>query len=118
VTDQSVIEDALRRQEIELPSWAFGNSGTRFKVFAQAGVPRTPEALLVDADALRTAQQNGDVLGANAVLMDAYNTDVRPLLAEVRSDAGLDPDPVAACRRSGYTSYADLLGIELRTVQV
>ncbi len=62
----------------------------------------TAKALLVDADALRTAQQNGDVLGANAVLMDAYNTDVRPLLAEVRSDAGLDPDPVAAYRRSGY----------------
>jgi L-rhamnose isomerase/sugar isomerase len=34
--------------------------------------------------------------------MDAYNTDVRPLLAEVRADAGLDPDPVAAYRRSGY----------------
>jgi len=32
---------ALRRQHIETPSWAFGNSGTRFKVFAQEGVPRT-----------------------------------------------------------------------------
>ena len=30
----------LERQAIELPSWAFGNSGTRFKVFAQPGVPR------------------------------------------------------------------------------
>ena len=45
---------------------------------------------------------SGDVLGANAVFMDAYNTDVRPLLAEVRTDAGLDPDPMAAYRRSGY----------------
>ena len=27
----------LERQAIELPSWAFGNSGTRFKVFAAAG---------------------------------------------------------------------------------
>ncbi len=42
------------------------------------------------------------MLGANAVLMDAYNTDVRPLLAELRADAGLDPDPVAAYQRSGY----------------
>lgn len=33
---------ALRAQKIEVPSWAFGNSGTRFKVFAQAGVPRDP----------------------------------------------------------------------------
>ena len=42
------------------------------------------------------------MLGANAVLMDAYNTDVRPLLAEVRTGLGLDPDPIAAYARSGY----------------
>ena len=34
--------------------------------------------------------------------MDAYNTDVRSLLAEVRQDEGLEPDPVAAYHRSGY----------------
>src|SRR5690349_2658830 len=62
----------------------------------------TAKALLVDRAALRAAQQSGDVLGANAVLMDAYNTDVRPLLAELREDSGLDPDPVAAYHRSGY----------------
>ncbi|MPY98024.1 MAG: L-rhamnose isomerase [Actinophytocola sp.] len=62
----------------------------------------TAKALLVDRDALRAAQLAGDVLGANAVLMDAYNTDVRPLLAELREDMGLDPDPVAAYHRSGY----------------
>jgi L-rhamnose isomerase len=62
----------------------------------------TAKALLVDGDALAAAQANGDVLGANAVLMDAYNTDVRPLLAELREDQGLDPDPVAAYHRSGY----------------
>jgi L-rhamnose isomerase/sugar isomerase len=60
------------------------------------------KALLVDTDALASAQAAGDVLGANAVLMDAYNTDVRPLLAELRRDQGLDPDPVAAYARSGY----------------
>ena len=62
----------------------------------------TAKALLVDADALDAAQRSGDVLGANAVLMDAYNTDVRPLLRQLREDMGLDPDPVAAYRRSGY----------------
>ena len=62
----------------------------------------TAKALLVDREALAAAQQAGDVLGANAVLMDAYNTDVRPLLAEIRSDAGLDPDPLTAYARSGY----------------
>jgi L-rhamnose isomerase/sugar isomerase len=62
----------------------------------------TAKALLVDRAALAAAQQEGDVLGANAVLMDAYNTDVRALLAELRGDMGLDPDPVAAYHRSGY----------------
>ncbi|MEV4538497.1 L-rhamnose isomerase [Asanoa sp. NPDC049518] len=62
----------------------------------------TAKALLVDADALAAAQQNGDVLEANDVLMDAYHTDVRPLLRDLRADLGLDPDPVAAYKRSGY----------------
>ncbi|MHC3467303.1 L-rhamnose isomerase [Streptomyces sp. 7R007] len=62
----------------------------------------TAKALLVDRDALAAAQREGDVLGANAVLMDAYNTDVRPLLAEVREEMGLDADPIAAYRRSGW----------------
>jgi L-rhamnose isomerase / sugar isomerase len=60
------------------------------------------KALLIDQEALSAAQLAGDILGANAVLMDAYNTDVRPLLAEVREEMGLDPDPVAAYHRSGY----------------
>jgi L-rhamnose isomerase/sugar isomerase len=62
----------------------------------------TAKALLVDQAALEAAQRSGDVLGANAVLMDAYDTDVRPLLAEVRSELGLEPDPIAAYVRSGY----------------
>ena len=62
----------------------------------------TAKALLIDTDALASAQACGDVLGANAVLMDAYNTDVRPLLAELRAEQGLDPDPMAAYARSGY----------------
>ena len=40
---------ALAQQTIELPSWAFGNSGTRFKVFAQPGVPRSPFEKIADA---------------------------------------------------------------------
>jgi L-rhamnose isomerase/sugar isomerase len=62
----------------------------------------TAKALLVDAAALAAAQRAGDVLEANAVLMDAYNTDVRPLLAELREEHGLDPHPVRAYQRSGY----------------
>ena len=62
----------------------------------------TAKALLIDRDALRKAQQAGDVLAANAALMDAFNTDVRPLLADLRAGQGLDPDPIAAYHRSGY----------------
>ncbi|HEV7623045.1 MAG TPA: L-rhamnose isomerase [Amnibacterium sp.] len=43
------ITDALATQAIELPSWAFGNSGTRFRVFPQAGVPRDPYEKIADA---------------------------------------------------------------------
>jgi L-rhamnose isomerase/sugar isomerase len=72
----------------------------------------TAKALLVDADALAAAQAAGDVLGANAVLMDAYNTDVRPLLADLRSEQGLDPNPMDAYARSGYADriVADRVG--------
>jgi L-rhamnose isomerase/sugar isomerase len=62
----------------------------------------TAKALLVDREALGEAQRSGDVLGANGVVMDAYNTDVRPLLAEVRGEMGIDADPIAAYRRSGW----------------
>ena len=60
------------------------------------------KALLVDADALKKAQLAGDVLGANDVLMNAYNTDVRDLLGELRSEQGLAPDPKSAYAKSGY----------------
>ena len=60
------------------------------------------KAQLVDRIALREAQEAGDVLGAYRVLQTAYETDVRPLLAEVRSRQGRNPDPIAAFRASGY----------------
>jgi len=43
------IAPRLAEQAIELPSWAFGNSGTRFKVFTQPGVPRDPFEKVADA---------------------------------------------------------------------
>ena len=62
----------------------------------------TAKALLVDQPALEAAQAAGDVLGAHGVLMDAYATDVRPLLAALRTSRGLDPDPMGAYARSGH----------------
>jgi L-rhamnose isomerase/sugar isomerase len=62
----------------------------------------TAKALLIDTDQLTAMQAAGDVLGANAVLMDAYNTDVRSMLADLREQMGLDPNPMAAYAASGY----------------
>ncbi|KUL33360.1 L-rhamnose isomerase [Actinoplanes awajinensis] len=62
------------------------------------------KALQIDQDALATAQREGDVLGANAVLMDAYETDVRGPLADRREARGLPRDPVAAFKASGYAA--------------
>ena len=45
----SEVLEALEAQQIELPSWAFGNAGTRFKVFSTPGTPRTPEEKISDA---------------------------------------------------------------------
>ncbi|MEH0109162.1 L-rhamnose isomerase [Tersicoccus sp. MR15.9] len=49
MTSFSQITEALAEQAIELPSWAFGNSGTRFRVFPQPGVPRDPFEKVADA---------------------------------------------------------------------
>ncbi|MDQ0850441.1 L-rhamnose isomerase/sugar isomerase [Arthrobacter sp. B3I9] len=62
----------------------------------------TARALLVDTAALEAAQNAGDVLAANAVLMDAFYTDVRPDLAQWRESRGVPADPMAAFAASGY----------------
>ncbi|MFC5379439.1 L-rhamnose isomerase [Aquipuribacter nitratireducens] len=67
----------------------------------------TARALLVDTDALRAAQAAGDVLGAHEVFMDAFYTDVRPLLADWRESRGLPADPLAAYAASGYQETVD-----------
>lgn len=59
-------------------------------------------ALLVDRDLLREAQERGDVLAAHRVLTDAFRSDVRPLLRELRGELGLPLDPIKAHRDSGY----------------
>ena len=72
----------------------------------------TARALLVDTDALRATQLSGDVLAANAILMDAFYTDVRPALAEWRESRGLPADPMTAYATSGYQEQieADRVG--------
>jgi L-rhamnose isomerase/sugar isomerase len=60
------------------------------------------KALLVDREALRAAQEAGDVLGGHEVLLDAYRSDVREQCAAARAALGAAEDPIAALRESGY----------------
>jgi L-rhamnose isomerase/sugar isomerase len=62
------------------------------------------KALLVDREALRAAQEAGDVLGGHELLLDAYRTDVREQCAEARAALGAAEDPIAALRGSGYAA--------------
>jgi L-rhamnose isomerase / sugar isomerase len=73
------------------------------------------KALLVDQDRLGLAQAEGDVLGAHRMLLEAFETDVRPLLARLRREAGVDPDPFEAFRSGGH---ADALAGEPGTASV
>ena len=75
------------------------------------------KSLLVDRAALRHAQEAGDVLAGYRELQAAYETDVRPLLAEVRRRQGLDPDPIAALRASGYVEQVarERAGVPVRS---
>ena len=62
------------------------------------------KALLVDREALAAARREGRIVDAEECVKDAYATDVRPLLREVRAELGLDPDPLRAFRAGAYTA--------------
>jgi L-rhamnose isomerase / sugar isomerase len=60
------------------------------------------KALLIDRKKLAERQAEQDVLGAYRVLMDAFDTDVRPLLAQVREELGTPLDPMKVLQTSPY----------------
>ncbi len=60
------------------------------------------KALLVPQEALKKAQLAGDVLGAHRMITEAFKTDVRPLLAQVREEMGVPQDPIDAYLNTGY----------------
>jgi len=60
------------------------------------------KALIVDRKRLAEAQAAGDTVMAEQTLVEAFNTDVEPLLASVREEVGAQADPLAAHRASGY----------------
>jgi L-rhamnose isomerase/sugar isomerase len=59
-------------------------------------------ALLVDYQYLGEMQSHGELIRAEECMKDAYLTDVRPLLRELRAEIGRDPDPLESFRKSGY----------------
>ncbi len=60
------------------------------------------KALHIDFAALRSAQMQGDVLGAHEVLMDAFKTDMRFLLRSFREELGVVAEPLRALKQGGY----------------
>lgn len=60
------------------------------------------QASLVDRAALSGYQDSNDALMASATLKAAFRTDVEPILAMARLQAGGAIDPIAAYRAAGY----------------
>src|SRR6478609_6881560 len=61
MTFSAEVCEQLANQAMEVPSWAYGNSGTRFKVFAQPGVPRDPYEKVADAAQVHALNGTGSV---------------------------------------------------------
>jgi L-rhamnose isomerase/sugar isomerase len=57
------------------------------------------KSLLVDFAKLKKAQDASDPILADKILMDAFNTDVRPIISEARKMKGLPDDPLMAWRK-------------------
>jgi L-rhamnose isomerase/sugar isomerase len=60
------------------------------------------KAALVDHAKLADAQKACDLVRAEAMLQDAFSTDVRPAIREWRASKGLPAEPLEAFRQSGY----------------
>ena len=61
------------------------------------------KSLIIDRKALKDSQMNNDTILSNRIVMDAFNTDVEPLIAEVRQELNLDDiDPIRNYRNGGW----------------
>jgi L-rhamnose isomerase/sugar isomerase len=60
------------------------------------------KAALVDQAGLATAQKKCELVVAESMLQDAFNTDVRPAIQDWRNSKGLPRDPMQEFRDSGY----------------
>src|ERR1700722_12692762 len=91
--DLTAVKSALRAHKIETPSWAFGNSGTRFKVFPQLGIPRNPREKIDDAAQVHAFT---GVAPSMAVHIPWDKVDDYPALAAYASNAGISIGTVNA----------------------
>ena len=73
-------------------------------LFLQGSYARS---LLVNEMALRAAQKAGDIVTAEGLLQQAFQTDVEPLLVRVREEMNCPIDPLLAYRQSGYQAKID-----------
>ncbi len=60
------------------------------------------KALIVDRESLKNYQQKNDIVMAEKMLNEAFETDVMPLLFKVREEMGLPLYPLEFFRNSGY----------------
>ncbi len=59
------------------------------------------KALLIDSTSLKAAQLQNDTVRCGEILQEAYQSDVRPLVAEARLRSGGALDPIGAFRELG-----------------
>ncbi len=84
--DTDSVENRLRAQRVETPSWGYGNSGTRFQVFPQSGVPRTPQEKIEDA---AEVQRHTGICSSVAIHIPWDLTDDMGGLAEYARSLGM-----------------------------
>jgi L-rhamnose isomerase/sugar isomerase len=127
----SDIVDRLAGLAIEVPSWAYGNSGTRFKVFAQAGTPRNVQEKIADAAQVHKATGLAPAVALHIPwdkvddydALNAFAADHGVKLGTINSNTFQDEDykfgslcnPTAATRKKAVRHNLDCIDIMTAT---
>lgn len=105
-----LVKGAVVAQEQETDNWAYmidqcsGLEGRMHAVLHSIDSLQVSlaKALIVDRERLAEYQASHDIIRANRTCLDAFLTDVRPLVAAARTENGGEADPVEAYAESGY----------------
>ena len=96
----SLHNSSINKQYLSTPSHLVG-SNMYENLLKACGL--TQNESLVYLALLKTGKsKSGDIVKAENTLVAAYDTDVEPLVQDIRQDMGIDPDPICAYRQSGY----------------